>query len=61
MNRCPKKTSSYYVGEKRTQLVQEEDSQSVTSSIKKARLVLDGENMMLRRTLLKVPQAKEPT
>lgn len=41
--------------------MQEEDNQSVTSPISKARPVLDGENLMLRRTLLKVPHAKEPT
>lgn len=54
MNQCPEKTSSSYVGERRTQLVQEEDNQSVTSPISKSGPVLDGENLMLRRTLLKV-------
>lgn len=36
-------------------MVHEEDNQSVTSPINKVGLVLDGENLMLRRTLLKVP------
>lgn len=41
--------------------MQEEDCQSVTSPIRKVGPVIDGENMMLRRNLLEVPQSKEST
>lgn len=61
MSQCPKKTSSSHMGDKRTQLVQQEDCQSITSTISKAGPVLERENLMLRRTLLKIPQSKDPT
>ena len=60
MDKCPKKGSTSSMGEKRTQLVQEEDTQSVTSSISKVKPKLDRENIMLRRTLLKVPSVAKP-
>ena len=40
--------------------MQDYGTQSVTSPILKVGLVLDGENLMLRRTLLKVPNTIEP-
>ena len=60
MGRYHEKGSTSSIGEKRTQLVQEEDTQSVTSPISKARPKLDGENPLLRRTLLIVPSVAEP-
>lgn len=63
MRRCPRKalsSSSSYMSERRTQLVQEEDTPSVTSLISKVGPVTDGEILMMRRTMLKIPQAQEP-
>ncbi|XP_057818140.2 uncharacterized protein LOC131031119 [Cryptomeria japonica] len=60
MSRCPEKTSSSHGGDRRTQLVQEEDSSSVSPPIGRAGPTLEGESLMLKRTLLKIPQHKEP-
>ncbi|XP_057836883.1 uncharacterized protein LOC131047074 [Cryptomeria japonica] len=43
-----------------TQLVLEDDGHSVNSTMWNAGPTLEGESLMLRRTLLKVPQHKEP-
>ena len=59
MGRFPEKASSSSMGERRTQLVQEDDTQSFTSPISKVGIIVYGENMMLRRTLLKVPNVVE--
>ena len=59
MGRFPKKVSSSSMGERRNQLVQEDDTQSVTSPISKVGPVLDGENLMLRN-LLNMPSVAEP-
>ena len=40
--------------------MQQNDTQSVTSPISKVGLVVDGHNIMLRRTLLKVSSTIEP-
>ena len=60
MGRCPEKDRSSSMGERRNQLVLEDDTLSVTSPISKVVLVVDGENLMLRRTLLKMPPTIEP-
>lgn len=60
MGRCLEKAGSSSMGERRNQLVQEDDTQSITSHISKIGPVVDGENLMLRRTLLKMPSVVEP-
>ncbi len=60
MGRCPKKASSSLMGERRNQLIQEDDTMSVTSPISKVGPIVDGENLMLRRTLLRLPSVAEP-
>lgn len=60
MGKYLEKASSSSMGERRNLLVQEDDTQSVTSPISKVGPVLDGENIMLRKTLLKVPSTIEP-
>ena len=60
MGICPEKDSNSSMGERKTQLVQEDDTQSVTSPISKVGPILDGENLMLRRTFLKAPSVVEP-
>ena len=60
MGRCLEKDGSSSMGERRNKLVEEDDTQSVTSPISKVGPVVDGENLMLRRTLLKVPSIIVP-
>ena len=60
MGRFPKKVSSSSMGERRNQLVPKDETQSVTSTISKVGLVVDEENLMLRRTLLKMQSVAEP-
>lgn len=59
MGICLENPTSSHMGDRRTQLVQEEDSQSVASPISKTGPILDGESLILR-TLLKVPHTREP-
>ena len=60
ISRCPERASGSHVGERRTHLVQEEDTTSTMTAIGKAGPTTDGENLMVKRTLLKMPQRKEP-
>lgn len=59
-SKCPKKTSNCHGGERRNQLIQENDCQSVNFPIGSAAPTHDGEILMMRRTKLKVPRVKEP-
>lgn len=59
MSKCPEKASISHGGERRNQLIQEEDYQSFNNLINNVDPI-HGENLMKRRTLLKMPQENEP-